>query len=99
MSATSALTVCLDGFYVLLFEISDSYEELMEWEKQFKERISYQDKETIKLQRQGADQEETNKVLSSKINQHIIEISKLQSELDVSLLYYRRDISLGNYSF
>ncbi|XP_057536727.1 DNA repair protein RAD50 [Amaranthus tricolor] len=65
-------------------EIEDSYEELMEWEKQFKERISYQDKETIKLQRQGADQEETNKVLSSKINQHIIEISKLQSELDAN---------------
>lgn len=72
----------------------------MDWEKKFKERISYQDKETIKLQRQHADQEQTSKVLSSKINQHyIIEISKLQSELDVSLPYYGRDISLGNCSF
>ncbi|XP_021745929.1 LOW QUALITY PROTEIN: DNA repair protein RAD50-like [Chenopodium quinoa] len=63
-------------------EIEETDEELKEWKEKFDEKISQQDRLIAKLVREGDDLEKTSNILSKKITEYLVEISKLQSAAD-----------------
>uniref|UniRef100_A0A803LZG1 DNA repair protein RAD50 n=1 Tax=Chenopodium quinoa TaxID=63459 RepID=A0A803LZG1_CHEQI len=66
----------------LIEEIEDTDEELKECKEKFDEKISQQDRLIAKLVREGDDLEKTSIILSKKVTEYLVEISKLQSAAD-----------------
>lgn len=64
----------------------DTDEELKEWKTKFEERIAILESKVSKLEREMNDLETKSSFLKQAINEYIWEISKLQTEAEVSHL-------------
>ena len=69
-------------FFILYW--SDTDEELNEWKTKFEERIALLESKISKLEREMNDTETKSSFLKQAINEYIWEISKLQTEAEVS---------------
>lgn len=73
---------CSHIFFILFW--SDTDEELNEWKTKFEERIALLESKISKLEREMNDTETKSSFLKQTINEYIWEISKLQTEAEVS---------------
>lgn len=63
---------------------TDTDEELKEWKTKFEERIALLESKISKLEREMNDSETKSSFLKQTINEHIWEISRLQTEAEVN---------------
>lgn len=84
-------------FYYTVFSETD--EELKEWKDKFDEKVSQQHSLISKLERDRSDLENKIKILADSRTEIIIEISKLQSEAEVSWLFDKRNVPQDNLSY
>lgn len=71
----------------VLLDGSDTDEELKEWKTKFEERIALLETKISKLEREMEDTETKSGVLKKTLEKSIWEISKLQTEAEVSELH------------
>lgn len=69
-------------FFILFW--SDTDEELNEWKTKFEERIALLESKISKLEREMNDTDTKSSFLKQTVNEYIWEISKLQTEAEVS---------------
>ncbi|KAL0548006.1 hypothetical protein IC582_012445 [Cucumis melo] len=72
-------------YAALAEENEDTDEELKEWKTKFEERIAILESKVSKLEREMNDMETKSSFLKQTINEHIWEISKLQTEAEVHM--------------